>query len=163
VTGTSITIRIDDVYQLSVDRVVPSFAVSTNVGVASAAKMCRSVMIKGIEALTVECLRAARSYGAEAIVLASLNETFSKMRDDADPAGYLISRVAEHGRRRAAEMREVSETLREAGVMPLMSEACARLQDSVVDAMQQRHIDYRSLPEPFAWRAFFDGLSRDPT
>ncbi|RDK00858.1 NAD(P)-dependent oxidoreductase [Paraburkholderia lacunae] len=133
-------------------------AVSEKVGVASAAKMCRSVMIKGIEALTVECLRAARLYNAESIVLASLGETFEKMRDDADLPGYLVSRVAEHGRRRAAEMREVSQTLQEVGITPFMSEACARLQDSIVTTMSQRGIDYRSLPVPFDWRAFFDGL-----
>ncbi|MFB9126139.1 NAD(P)-dependent oxidoreductase [Paraburkholderia dipogonis] len=136
-------------------------AVSEKVGVASAAKMCRSVMIKGIEALTVECLRAARHYDAESIVLASLTETFTKMRADADVPGYLISRVAEHGRRRAAEMREVSQTLEEAGITPFMSEACARLQDNIVDAMQEGGIDYGSLgllAAPFDWRAFFDAL-----
>ena len=133
-------------------------AVSEKVGVASAAKMCRSVMIKGIEALTVECLRAARRYDAESIVLASLGETFDKMRDAADLPGYLVSRVAEHGRRRAAEMWEVSQTLKEVGITPFMSEACARLQDSIVNTMSQRDIDYPSLPVPFDWRAFFDGL-----
>ena len=133
-------------------------AVSERVGVASAAKMCRSVMIKGIEALTVECLRAARHYDAESIVLASLAQTFGKMRDDADVPGYLVSRVAEHGRRRAAEMREVSQTLHEAGITPFMSDASARLQDGIVDAMQVAGIDYGTLPTPFDWRAFFDAL-----
>jgi 3-hydroxyisobutyrate dehydrogenase-like beta-hydroxyacid dehydrogenase len=133
-------------------------AVSEKIGVASAAKMCRSVMIKGIEALTVECLRAARHYEAESIVLASLAQTFGKMRDDADVPGYLVSRVAEHGRRRAAEMREVAQTLQEAGITPYMSDACAHLQDSIVDAMRAGGIDYDTLPAPFDWRAFFDGL-----
>jgi 3-hydroxyisobutyrate dehydrogenase-like beta-hydroxyacid dehydrogenase len=133
-------------------------AVSEKVGVASAAKMCRSVMIKGIEALTVECLRAARHYDAEPIVLASLAETFAKMRDSADVPGYLISRVAEHGRRRAAEMREVAQTLEDANIAPFMSEACARLQDGIVDAMQAGGIQYGTLPTPFDWRGFFDGL-----
>ncbi|PRX36812.1 uncharacterized protein DUF1932 [Paraburkholderia sp. BL18I3N2] len=86
------------------------------------------------------------------------------MRADADVPGYLISRVAEHGRRRAAEMREVSQTLEEAGITPFMSDACARLQDNIVDAMQEAGIDYGSLGSlgslatPFDWRAFFDGL-----
>lgn len=133
-------------------------AVSEKIGVASAAKMCRSVMIKGIEALTVECLRAARHYEAESIVLASLAQTFGRMRDDADVPGYLVSRVAEHGRRRAAEMREVSQTLREGGITPFMSDASARLQDSIVDAMQAGGIDYDALATPFDWRAFFDSL-----
>ncbi len=134
--------------------------VSAQIGVASAAKMCRSVMIKGIEALSVECLDAARRYGAESIVLASLAATFAKLRDDADVPGYLVSRVAEHGRRRAGEMREVAQTLREAGFEPFMSEACARLQDDVVERMEARRIDYADLPTPFDWLAFFERLGR---
>ncbi len=134
-------------------------AVSTQVGVASAAKMCRSVMIKGIEALTVECLGAARRYGAEAIVLASLKETFGKMQRDDDVPGYLVSRVAEHGRRRAAEMREVAQTLREAHIEPLMSEACAQLQDGVADTMQARGVRYDA-SAPFVWQDLLDTLSR---
>jgi 3-hydroxyisobutyrate dehydrogenase-like beta-hydroxyacid dehydrogenase len=132
-------------------------AISDEVGVASAVKMCRSVLIKGVEALTVECLSAARSYGAEELVLASLKETFEKLKSDADPAGYLISRVAEHGRRRAAEMREVAQTLREAGVEPVMSEATARLQDATVDAMLLRGVGYDT-SLAFDWRSLIDRL-----
>jgi 3-hydroxyisobutyrate dehydrogenase-like beta-hydroxyacid dehydrogenase len=138
-----------------------SRTVSTKIGVASAAKMSRSVMIKGIEALTVECLRAARHYDAEFIVLESLRETFVKMQHDADLPGYLVSRVAEHGRRRAAEMREVAQTLRDADIEPFMSEACARLQDGVADAMEQRALDYASFSAPFDWRNLFDRLGRE--
>jgi 3-hydroxyisobutyrate dehydrogenase-like beta-hydroxyacid dehydrogenase len=133
--------------------------VSAKIGVASAAKMSRSVMIKGIEALTVECLRAARHYDAEAIVLESLRDTFARMQHHADLPGYLVSRVAEHGRRRAAEMREVAETLRDADVEPFMSEASARLQDEIVDQMERQGMDYGTLPDPFDWREFFARLS----
>jgi 3-hydroxyisobutyrate dehydrogenase-like beta-hydroxyacid dehydrogenase len=132
-------------------------AVSTRVGVASAAKMCRSVMIKGIESLTVECLSAARAYGAEDVVLASLRETFEKFRTTADLPAYLISRVAEHGRRRAAEMREVAETLRDAGIEPLMSEACAALQDRFVDSMAAHGMRYEDYV-PFVWQNVLDSL-----
>lgn len=110
-------------------------------------------------ALTVECLSAARAYGAEEIVLGSLNETFNKMRDTQDLPGYLISRVAEHGRRRAAEMREVCETLSEAGVQPSMSDACARLQDRFADAMVARGIQYDAL-SPFVWQDLLDQITR---
>ncbi|MGH8778859.1 DUF1932 domain-containing protein [Paraburkholderia sp.] len=137
-------------------------AVATQVGVASAAKMCRSVMIKGIEALTVECLSAARAHGAERIVLASLQETFDKMRTTPDLPGYLISRVAEHGRRRAAEMREVSETLHEVGIEPSMSDACAQLQDRFVDTMAARGVKYETL-SPFVWRDVLDLLQGPDT
>ncbi|MBN3776664.1 NAD(P)-dependent oxidoreductase [Burkholderia sp. Ac-20345] len=132
-------------------------AVSARVGVASAAKMCRSVMIKGIEALTVECLGAARAYGADALVLASLRKTFDQFATVPDLPGYLISRVAEHGRRRAAEMREVCETLREGGIAPEMSAACARVQDRFVDRMTERGLDYDPLL-PFDWAQTLDLL-----
>ena len=45
---------------------------SETVGTASAVKMCRSVLIKGLEALVVESMMAARHYGVEREVLASL-------------------------------------------------------------------------------------------
>ncbi len=132
-------------------------AVSTETGVASAIKMCRSVMIKGIEALTVECLTAARRYGAEQAVLASLDETFPSMGWLEAQPHYLISRVAEHGRRRAAEMREVMETLQDVGVEPRMADATARLQDAFVDAMAERGLPYPH-GQTFDWPAFTDKL-----
>ena len=49
---------------------------SDKLGVASATKMCRSVMIKGLEAMLIESFTAARAYGVEDAVLASLQETF---------------------------------------------------------------------------------------
>ncbi len=97
-------------------------AISSDIGVASAVKMCRSVIIKGIESLAVESMRAARHFGAEEQVLASLNQTFPGMGWDKDLPDYLISRVAEHGRRRAAEMREVARTLSDAGFEPTMAD-----------------------------------------
>jgi len=132
-------------------------AVATEIGVASAIKMCRSVMIKGMEALTVECLTAARRYGAETAVLESLNETFPSMGWTAQQPHYLISRVAEHGRRRAAEMREVMETLEDVGVTPRMADATARVQDAFVDAMQQRGVNYPRDVD-FDWPSFTDSL-----
>lgn len=102
----------------------------------------------------------ARRYGAEDRVLASLRETFGKLGADADPAGYLISRVAEHGRRRAEETREVAQTLRDADIEPTMSEATARLQDGLIDTMLELGIEYDGTL-PFDWRSFFDRLQRD--
>ncbi|OXR48261.1 6-phosphogluconate dehydrogenase [Pusillimonas sp. T2] len=132
-------------------------AVSADVGVASAIKMCRSVMIKGIEALTVECLTAARRYGAEHEVLASLAETFPGMGWTEKQPHYLISRVAEHGRRRAAEMREVAETLSDAQVDPVMALATATLQDAFVDLMAAKGVAYPK-DQAFDWPSFIDQL-----
>lgn len=101
---------------------------SPEIGKASSVKMCRSVMVKGLEALTTECMLAARHYGVEADVLASLKDTLPH-EDWRGLARYVISRALLHGRRRAEEMREVARTVDEAGVEPLLSRAIAERQD----------------------------------
>lgn len=101
---------------------------SDQVGSASAAKMCRSVVVKGMEALLGESLLAARRYGVERAVLESLGSLL-KSDDWRDQARYMISRSLIHGRRRAEEMREVARTVVEAGFEPRMSSACAVWQD----------------------------------
>ena len=130
------------------------------IGVASAVKMCRSVVIKGLEALAVESMLAARRFGAEQEVLASLQGTFPQMGWQDKLPDYLISRVAEHGRRRAAEMREVAHTLEDVGVEPTMARATASLQDALVDAMAAQGIAYPH-GEAFSWRWLADALSKD--
>jgi len=98
------------------------------IGRASAAKMCRSVMIKGIEALLTESLLAARHYGVEETLLASLEDLFPGT-DVRKLARYMISRTLIHGVRRAEEMREVARTIADTGLTPYMSAACAERQD----------------------------------
>jgi len=106
--------------------------VSVEVGEASAVKMCRSIMIKGIEALTVECMLTATQFGVQQRVLASLAETFPSL-DWEHISGYMIERVVSHGRRRAEEMREVAETVRGTGLAPLMATATAERQQWMAD------------------------------
>ncbi len=98
------------------------------VGSASAAKMCRSVMIKGMESLLAESLLTARHYGVEQTVLDSLKSLFPA-ENWRVLARYMISRSLVHGRRRAEEMREVARTVSEAGLEPHMSAASAQRQD----------------------------------
>jgi 3-hydroxyisobutyrate dehydrogenase len=105
---------------------------SDRYGVASAIKMCRSVMIKGLEALVIESYTAARRYGVEDAVLASLAETFPAM-DWERNGDYFFSRVIQHGQRRAEEMREAAATVREAGLEPLMTAAIAERQQWMAD------------------------------
>ncbi|MCP1849210.1 3-hydroxyisobutyrate dehydrogenase-like beta-hydroxyacid dehydrogenase [Bradyrhizobium sp. USDA 4518] len=90
---------------------------SDELGVSSAVKMCRSMMIKGLEAMVIESFTTARAYGVEDAVLASLKETFPSI-DWEKQGAYFFQRVIEHGRRRAEEVREVAETVREAGLTP---------------------------------------------
>lgn len=100
---------------------------SDALGAASAAKMCRSVIIKGMEALLAESLLTARHHGVEDAVLASLNDLFP-VGDWRKLARYMISRSLQHGRRRAEEMREVARTVAEAGLDPWMSRGCVERQ-----------------------------------
>jgi 3-hydroxyisobutyrate dehydrogenase-like beta-hydroxyacid dehydrogenase len=132
-------------------------AVSERVGVPSAVKMCRSVVIKGLEALVVESMFAARRYGAEEAVLASLAATYPEMGWRDDLPDYLIGRVAEHGRRRAAEMREAAQAVSDVGIDPFMARATAERQDWLVDEIAERRIDART-GKKFSWRALADAI-----
>jgi 3-hydroxyisobutyrate dehydrogenase-like beta-hydroxyacid dehydrogenase len=97
------------------------------VGAASAIKMVRSIIIKGIEALTLECFLAAARAGVVDEVAASLKNNYPGL-DWSKIIPYNLERMARHGERRAAEMEEVAETLRELGVEPLMSNAAVKRQ-----------------------------------
>ena len=105
---------------------------SQELGVASAVKMCRSVMIKGLEAMVIESFTAARAYGVEDAVLASLKETYPGI-DWEKQGAYFFQRVIEHGRRRSEEVREVAETVREIGLTPWSAQGTAERQAWVAD------------------------------
>jgi 3-hydroxyisobutyrate dehydrogenase-like beta-hydroxyacid dehydrogenase len=100
---------------------------SETLGIASATKMCRSVMIKGLEAMVIESFTAARHYGVEDALVASLRETFPGI-DWERQAAYFFQRAVEHGRRRAEEMREAAQTVREAGLAPWSAAGTAERQ-----------------------------------
>ena len=98
------------------------------IGKAAAVKMCRSIVVKGLEALLAECVLAATRYEADEKVFASLRETWPGI-DWKALADYTAGRMVVHGERRAREMEEVAETLKAIGVEPLMALATARRQD----------------------------------
>jgi 3-hydroxyisobutyrate dehydrogenase-like beta-hydroxyacid dehydrogenase len=95
---------------------------SDEVGAAAALKMIRSVMIKGIEALTAECFLAAQRAGITEAVAASLRNNYPTLDWDKVIA-YNLERMASHGIRRADEMEQVAVTLTEFGIDPLMANA----------------------------------------
>lgn len=125
------------------------------IGIASATKMCRSVMIKGLEALVIESYTAARHYGVEDAMVATLQETFPGI-DWTKQGAYFFSRVAQHGQRRAEEMREAANTVREAGFDPFMAAAIAEKHAWVAAQAQAGHLN--GLGEKPAWQAFADRL-----
>ena len=101
--------------------------VSPDTGQAAAIKMIRSVMIKGIEALTLECFLAAERAGLVEEVAVSMQNNYPTL-DFGQIADYNIERMASHGERRAAEMEESCVTLRELGIDPAMTEGTVRRQ-----------------------------------
>jgi 3-hydroxyisobutyrate dehydrogenase-like beta-hydroxyacid dehydrogenase len=105
---------------------------SEQLGVASATKMCRSVMIKGLEAMVIESFTTARALGVEDAVIASLQETFPGI-DWEKQAAYFFQRVIEHGRRRSEEVREVAVSVREAGLAPFSAAGTAERQAHIAD------------------------------
>ena len=90
-------------------------AVSEEIGVASATKLCRSIVIKGLEAIMVDLSQAAPQAGVMEAVLKSLAASYPGM-DWAEIVRYMPPRVARHGVRRAAEMREAGKMLDEMGL-----------------------------------------------
>ena len=129
--------------------------VSEKIGVASAIKMCRSVMVKGLEALVIESYATARAYGVEDHVLPTLAETFPSI-DWEKQGAYFFSRVVQHGQRRAEEMREAANTVREAGFEPFMASAIADKQQWVADEAAEGVFD--GLEKDALWQAYADRL-----
>jgi len=133
--------------------------VSDRVGVASAIKMCRSIIIKGLEAITVESMFTARRYGAEKQVLDSLAATFPDMGWNGALPDYLISRVAEHGKRRAAEMREAAQAVADAGLEPLSALATAQRQDWLAQWIAE-HLLAVPNGKAFSWQELADAITK---
>ena len=100
------------------------------VGRASSIKMIRSVIVKGIEALTAECVLAAEAAGVRDEVLASLDAS-EKPRPWEERADYNLDRMLVHGLRRAAEMEEVVKTLEALGTGAVMTRGTVARQRAI--------------------------------
>lgn len=137
---------------------------SAELGQASASKMCRSIVIKGLEAMLIESFTTARHYGVEDAVIASLQETFPGI-DWEKQAAYFFQRVIEHGRRRSEEVREVAVTVREAGLAPFSAAGTAERQAQMADLADAGVFGTRGQPG-FArsadWRTESDRLLAAP-
>ncbi|MBS0482104.1 MAG: NAD(P)-dependent oxidoreductase [Proteobacteria bacterium] len=115
--------------------------VGAEVGKASAIKMIRSVMVKGIEALSDEMMAAARAAGVEDEVLASLDAS-EKAQPWAQRAAYNLERMTTHGARRAAEMEESARTLLSLGVAPVMTRGTVLRQRQAAQVPQTSQIPF---------------------
>jgi 3-hydroxyisobutyrate dehydrogenase-like beta-hydroxyacid dehydrogenase len=129
---------------------------SATLGVASAIKMCRSIIVKGMEAIVIESFLAARRFGVENEVLASLAETFPGL-DWEKSGSYFFSRVIRHGQRRVEEMREAAAAVREIGLEPIM--ACAIVDRQAWIADQARNGAFADASPTSNWRECADAIS----
>jgi 3-hydroxyisobutyrate dehydrogenase-like beta-hydroxyacid dehydrogenase len=99
---------------------------------AAAIKMIRSVMVKGLEALSFECFVAAHRAGVTEQIFASFGESFPGL-DWPAQVQYNLERMDRHGIRRAAEMREVAKTLEELGLEPAVTRGTITQQQRMGD------------------------------
>ncbi len=129
---------------------------AARIGVASATKMCRSIMIKGLEAMVIEAFTTARAYGVEDAVLASLAETFPGI-DWEKQGTYFFTRVIQHGRRRAEEVREVAQTVRETGLTSWSADGTAKRQAWIADLTDTSLFGDRAAPRT-DWRIEADRI-----
>ena len=102
------------------------------VGRASSIKMVRSIMVKGLEALTAECALAA--YAADVVdeVFPSLRDGHPKI-DVEQRATYNFERSMTHGVRRAAEMVEVAKMVDDLGLPNDLAQGSANWQRIIAD------------------------------
>ncbi len=127
--------------------------VGTEIGRASAIKMIRSVMVKGLEALTAEMVLGATQAGVLDEVLASLDAS-EKTVSWAERADYNLDRMLQHGLRRAAEMHESAATLQGLGISPMMTENTVNWQQALGDLGAD--------PIPEGLQAKLDFITRTP-
>jgi 3-hydroxyisobutyrate dehydrogenase-like beta-hydroxyacid dehydrogenase len=132
---------------------------SESYGVVSAIKLCRSVIIKGMEALAIESLLTARRYGVEGEVLASLVETFPGLDWERQPTLFW-RRAVQHGRRRAEEMREAAVAVRDIGMAPRMASATADVEAWI--AMLRAEGVFADVASDASWREFADRIKMEP-
>ena len=122
-----------------------------HIGDAAAVKMIRSVMIKGIEALSAECALAAARAGVTEAVVASLDASWQD-RSWSAHFDYNLDRMMAHGMRRAAELEEVAATLETLGITPLMTRAAQT---------HQRQIGQRRIDPPNGLAAKLAALAKE--
>ncbi len=108
-----------------------------------------------MEALVIESYATARAYGVEDYVIPTLEETFPSM-DWQKTGAYFFSRVVQHGQRRAEEMRESANTVREAGFEPYMTASIADKQQWVAD--QAKAGVFAGVGKDTRWQDYADRL-----
>ena len=127
--------------------------VGDRVGDASAIKILRSVVMKGLEALLLECLLGARRYGIDDAVLASVEKTLA--RPFSQVAQGLLTTDAIHAGRRSEEAAMSAEALAEVGLDGFVTRAVAERLRWVAELGVKEHFGGEA---PEDWRTALDGI-----
>ena len=88
-------------------------------------------------------------------MLPTLQETYPGI-DWQEQGAYLFSRVVQHGKRRAEEMREAANTVREAGFDPFMPAATADKQQWVANLAEEGV--FKGIAKDARWQDYADRL-----
>ena len=135
--------------------------VGETLGTASGIKILRSVLFKGIEALTDEMMLAARHYGLEEAVLASAAKTLA--RPWTDTVNSLMPSGLIHAKRRAEEVEMAAEAVADAGVEPIMTRSTvARLRWKEGLGLKEKLGGKMPANYRVALEALAEGLARPP-
>lgn len=117
----------DEAYSILWRLGVRARLIDGDIGAASFVKMMRSIMVKGLEALSAECFLAAQKAGVFDLVMESLDASYPAF-DWQNRSAYMIERSTRHGIRRAAELEEVKRTIQGLGLPDWMADASASWQ-----------------------------------
>lgn len=114
--GTDAFIELMSVYGMNIEKV------SQIPGEATAAKLIRSIYMKGIVGLYIELLEAANHFNVENLVIDSLSETING-RTFEETMNRLVTGTALHATRRSIELGGTIDMLESAGIDSSMSKA----------------------------------------
>lgn len=127
----------------------PITVAGSKAGDAATLKLLRSILTKGLEALSVECLIAAEQKGLRPAlydVLADLDKTSIKDFMELSVRTHVI-----HAKRRLREVQDAQTQLLKAGIEPLVSQGVEALFERTSKALEQAPPSARSVEESLAW------------
>lgn len=130
------------------------------VGQAALVKLLRSAYLKGRDALIVQTMLAARRYGLKEVVAESLERPGDRLPFEAIATRVLCS-VALHAGRRAHELQEVGEALREVGIDPALAWAGSQVLERIAGLGLSDVLGEGRPTDPDAVLAAIDELAKD--
>ena len=126
--------------------------VGSTLGAGSGIKIVRSIVMKGMEALFLECALTSARYGIQDEVFASISE-FMDGRPFLETVKFLLRTDAIHAERRAEEASMSADAAEEVGIDPVMTRSTTRTLQRVADMGLKEHFggvvpdDYKTAVE----------------